>query len=294
MYMSIENELSTLDSLTIDEACSSLSVSRSGYYKWLKRKESSNASDPLEMKLKNEIHDIAIEFSGYGYRRVTKELQRRGYIVNGKRILKIMRQDNLLCLKRNFHPPSTNSNHNFKVYPNLAKNMNIMGINQLWVSDITYIQLLKEFIYLAVVLDVFSKKCIGWELDRSMDTQLTLNALYMALNNRWDKNNEELVHHSDQGIQYAAQAYIDCLKKHNIKISMSRKRNPYDNCYAESFIKTLKYEEVYISEYDTFNDAYKNIKRFIEEVYNKKRLHSAIGYLPPDEFEDELNLNSSP
>jgi len=168
--------------------------------------------------------------------------------------------------------------------------MNVTGLNQLWVSDITYIQLAHEFIYLAVIIDVFSRKCIGWELDRNIDTQLTLNALNMALESRCKEELSNLVHHSDQGVQYASQDYITCLKDHNITVSMSRKGNPYDNAFAESFIKTLKYEEVYLTEYRFFTEAYENIGYFIERVYNEKRLHSSIGYLPPNEFEEAIAL----
>ena len=291
MYISIENDQNSDNSLSVTKACKSLGVGRSGYNVWQKRKQSLNLSNSYVMKLKDEIQKIVVEFTGYGYRRVAKELHRRGYKVNHKRVLNLMRQDNLLCIKRKFRPVTTNSNHNFRIYPNLAKDMTVIDINQLWVADITYIHLVKEFIYLAVIMDVGSRRCIGWELDRNIDTQLTLNAFNNALNLRKNFNLNDLVHHSDQGVQYAANAYIDRLKENGIQISMSRKGNPYDNAFAESLIKTLKYEEVYLSEYDAFSDAYQNIGEFIEEVYNKKRLHSSIGYLPPNEFEAQINLN---
>ena len=291
MYISIENDQNSDNSLSVTKACKSLGVGRSGYNAWQKRKQSLNLSNSYVMKLKDEIQKIVVEFTGYGYRRVAKELHRRGYKVNHKRVLNLMRQDNLLCIKRKFRPVTTNSNHNFRIYPNLAKDMTVIDINQLWVADITYIHLVKEFIYLAVIMDVGSRRCIGWELDRNIDTQLTLNAFNNALNLRKNFNLNDLVHHSDQGVQYAANAYIDRLKENGIQISMSRKGNPYDNAFAESLIKTLKYEEVYLSEYDAFSDAYQNIGEFIEEVYNKKRLHSSIGYLPPNEFEAQINLN---
>ncbi len=165
-------------------------------------------------------------------------------------------------------------------------------MNQVWASDITYVQLLHEHIYLAVILDLHSRKCIGWELSRNIDSQLAMNALAKALENRWSEFTQGLVHHSDQGIQYASTDYVDCLKEHNILISMSRKGNPYDNAFAESFIKTLKVEEVYLNDYGTFEDAYRNIWRFIETVYNRKRLHSALGYKSPDQFEMEVALNT--
>ena len=292
MYMTVEHVYNNGNAWSIPKLCSFFSVSRSGYYYWKGRKEKQYLSNLYEMQLKKEIQNIVLEFSGYGYRRVMKELHRRGLPVNSKRVRRLMKEDNLLCIRRKFKPVTTNSNHRFQVYPNLVKKMNLTGINQLWVSDITYIQLVKEFIYLAVIIDVFSRKCIGWELDRSIDTQLTLNALNQALKTRWSKGLIGLVHHSDQGVQYASQAYVDYLRDHSIQISMSRKGNPYDNAFAESFIKTLKYEEVYLKEYDTFSEAYKNVENFIEEVYNKKRLHSSIGYLPPDEFERAISLNT--
>ena len=291
--MLIENEHNFQNPLSINSACACLDVSRSGYYDWRRRMESNCLSDPYEMELKDEIQKIVLGFHGYGYRRVTKELQRRGYIANSKRVLRLMQEDNLLCIKiRKFTPITTDSNHDLKVYPNLAKDMKITGVNRLWVADITYVRLVKEFVYLAVIIDVFSRKCIGWELDRNIDTQLTLSALRKALKERWNKDLDGLVHHSDQGVQYASHAYIDCMNEHNILISMSRKGNPYDTAFAESFIKTLKCEEVYISEYETFSEAYENIGKFIDEVYNEKRLHSSIGYLPPNEFEQGLIINS--
>lgn len=283
--MSIEKEQENENHLSISRACSALGVSRDGYYGWVERKQSPNPQDPYEMDLRNEIQKIAVEFPCYGYRRISRELDRRGYDVNHKRVLRLMREDNLLCIKKRFIPRTTDSDHTLQVYPNLAKDLNVSAINQLWVADITYIRLVKEFVYLAVIMDVFSRKCIGWELSRDIDTQLTLNALDMALTNRKNMDPSGLVHHSDQGVQYASNDYIDQLNKNNIQISMGRKGNPYDNAFAESFIKTLKYEEVYLKEYESFNDAYGNIENFIEGVYNEKRLHSSIGYLPPNEFE---------
>jgi putative transposase len=291
MYTLIDSLLPQF-SISVTNACSCMDVSRSGYYNWLARNRLPHQVDPLEMQLKDEIHLIAIEFPKYGYRRIKKELDRRGFKVNYKRVLDLMRVDNLLCIKKTFVPVTTNSNHNHRVYPNMARDMEVTGINQLWVADITYIQLPKEFIYLAVIIDVGSRRCIGWDLDRTIDTQLTLNALYKALDCRAGQNLDDLVHHSDQGVQYASNAYIECLKEHDIQISMSRRGNPYDNAFCESFIKTLKYEEVYLSDYRTFDEAFDNLENFIDSVYNEKRLHSKIGYLPPIEFEEALTLNS--
>lgn len=289
--MTIHAVLSDGFALSISQSCQALEVSRSGYYKWRTQPEIALA-DSEDLDLKNQIREIAMEFAGYGYRRMTAELQNRGFEVNRKRILRLMRQDNLLCKKKRFKPVTTDSSHGLPVYPNLLKGAKITGLNQVWASDITYVQLLHEHIYLAVVLDLYSRKCIGWELSRNINSQLAMNALDRAIENRWSESAQGLVHHSDQGVQYASHDYVDCLKEHSILISMSRKGNPYDNAFAESFIKTLKVEEVYLNEYGTFEDAYKNIWRFIEKVYNNKRLHSALGYRSPEQFEMEVALNT--
>jgi len=278
--------------LSITQSCHALEVSRSGYFKWRKQPGTIPFANSENEDLRDHIQEIALEFSGYGYRRITVELQNRGYAVNHKRVLRLMRQDNLLCMMKKFKPVTTDSNHGLPVYPNLLKNTKITGLNQVWASDITYVQLLHENIYLAVILDLSSRKCIGWDLGRNMGRQLVMNALARAFKNRWTESTQGLIHHSDQGVQYASQDYVDCLKKHNILISMSRKGNPYDNAFAESFIKTLKWEEVYLNEYETFEDAFKNIRHFIEKVYNKKRLHSGLGYKSPDQFEMEIALNT--
>jgi len=280
-----------LDSVSIKRATELLGVSRSGYYKWLQR-SNSDGEDNSDILLREEMQTIVLEFPGYGYRRIAAELQNRGYLANHKKVLRLMREDSLLCVKKRFKLQTTDSNHGEKVYPNLAENLAVTDINQLWVADITYIQLLKEFVFLAVILDVFSRRCLGWELSRHIDTQLTLNALHKALGTRRTDDLKGLIHHSDQGVQYASREYVDCLREHGIQVSMGRKGNPYDNAFAESFIKTLKCEEVYLNEYETFKDALQNIERFIEEVYNSKRLHSSIGYKSPIDFEKTLNLNT--
>ena len=290
--MIIQETLSDGLQFSISQSCWALRVSRSGYCKWLKQREASSSNDSENMALRNQIQEIALEFPRYGYRRITAELQYRGYAVNHKHVLRLMRQDNLLCLKKRFKPVTTDSTHGLPVYPNLLKSAKITGLNQVWASDITYVQLLHEHIYLAVILDLSSRKCVGWELSRNMGSQLTLNALTKALRDRWTESTAGLIHHSDQGVQYASRDYVDCLKRHNIQISMARKGNPYDNAFAESFIKTLKWEEVYLNEYETFEDALRNIWHFIEQVYNKKRLHSALGYRSPERFEMEVALNS--
>lgn len=267
--------------LSVSEMCRLAEVSRSGFYRYQQDK---TESDEVEMALRDEMQRICLAFSGYGYRRVTEELKRRGYRVNHKRVLRLMREDNLLCVRKKRFVKTTDSAHGLPLYPNLAKEMRSDTVNQLWLSDITYIRLLREFVYLAVVLDAYSRRVIGWALSRHIDTNLTLAALGMALDTRTVVPG--LVHHSDQGVQYAAQAYIELLDAHDIVISMSRPGNPYDNAMAESFIKTLKYEEVLLNEYETLEDALENIGYFIEEVYNNKRLHSSLGYRPPVEFEE--------
>ena len=271
--------------LHISHICDKETVSRSAYYRMQKDPEI-NGHD---LELKQLINEIASDFPFYGYRRMTKELQNRGEQINHKKVLEIMRKNNLLCRrKRAFKPVTTNSNHSFKVYPNLAKDTEVTGLNQLWVADITYIRLPRGFAYLAAILDLFSRKCVGWHLSKDIDTCLTLTALNRAIAARQHLGLSNLIHHSDLGVQYASTEYVKKLEELGIKISMSRKGNVYDNAFAESFNKTLKVEEVYINDYETFDDALKNIKRFIEEVYNEKRLHSSIGYVSPNKFEREV------
>lgn len=283
-----------VDFISVNRATELLDVSRSGYYKWMHNSHINNGDHNFDIPIREEMQNIVIEFPGYGYRRVKVELRNRGYVVNQKKVRRFMKEDNLISVKKRFKLQTTDSNHGEKVYPNLARNLNVTDINQLWVADITYIQLSKEFVFLAVIIDVFSRRCIGWDLSRNIDTELTLNALLKALQTRKTDNLKNLIHHSDQGVQYASIEYVNYLKDIGIRISMSRKGNPYDNAFAESFMKTLKYEEVYLNEYGTFNDAIQNIEHFIEEVYNSKRLHSSIGYKSPVDFEKTLSLNIAP
>ncbi len=243
--------------------------------------------------MRNEIQKVSLEYPAYGYRRITAELRNRGYTVNHKRVLRLMREENLLCVRKRFKSKTTDSDHNLRTYPNLINDLKITRLNQVWASDITYIRLPEEFVDLAVVLDRFSRRCIGWNLDRSLHTELALCALTMAIEERWNENMRGLIHHSDQGVQYTSKEYIESLKSHGILISMAAQGNPYDNAFVESFIRTLRYEEVYLNEYDTFSDALESLPRFIEEVYNKKRLHSSLGYRSPIDFEVEACLNSS-
>lgn len=261
--------------------CAAAELSRAGYYRFLTGPEAEQ-----DMELRNVIQQIAMKRPSYGYRRVRAELGRRGHEVNHKRVRRIMREDNLLGLRHRSFVRTTDSKHGFQVYPNLAKGMLLTDINQLWVADITYIRLGTEFVYLAVLLDAFSRRVIGWELGPTLQAELAVAALRKALKSR--SLAPGLVHHSDRGVQYCAHAYTQLLSEHQIQISMSRRGNPYDNAQAESFMKTLKYEEVYRSDYRDQRDARSNIGRFLEKVYNQKRLHSALGYLPPVEFERDL------
>jgi putative transposase len=267
--------------LSLRQLCRVVGVSRASYYRFQRR-----AVRDQDMELRSLIQRIALRRRRYGYRRVHQELRQRGYQVNHKRVRRIMREDNLLCLRRRSFIHTTDSEHGMAIHPNLAREMVLTGINQLWVADITYIRLAHEFIYLAVILDAFSRRVIGWELSRTMTTELTLAALRQALRRRHP--DPGLVHHSDRGVQYAAKDYVQLLRDHQIQVSMSRRGNPYDNARAESFIKTLKYEEVFYSDYRCEREVRNSIEHFMERIYNQKRLHSALGYLPPAVFERRL------
>jgi len=264
----------------VNALCQMTGLSRAGFYRW----RVPRPVTPIEMELRDQMQKIALEWPAYGYRRITHELQQRGFEVNHKRVLRMMRADNLLCVRWRAFVVTTDSRHNLPVYPNLAREMKATAINQLWVADITYIRLRTEFVYLAVVLDAFSRRVIGWALGRTLDAELAVAALRMALIQR--QPSPGLVHHSDRGVQYASDNYTEMLKQHHATISMSRKGNPYDNAACESFMKTLKQEEVYRNEYRDFQDARSSIAEFLERVYNQKRLHSALGYVPPAEFEN--------
>ncbi len=268
--------------MTLERMCELAGVSRAGLYRC---RPGSPGPEP-DVELRDAIQRIALEFPSYGWRRMTAELKRRGWAVNHKRVYRWMREDNLLCLRKRKFVVTTDSDHDLPVYPNLARALVLTGLDQLWVADITYIRLELEYVYLAVILDAFSRRVIGWALERMLEAALTLQALQMALARR--RPAPGLVHHSDRGVQYANCDYTHLLQEHGIRISMSRKANPWDNAACESFLKTLKYEEVYRAEYRDLVDARASIGVFLEKVYNLKRLHSALGYLPPAEFERGL------
>lgn len=257
-----------------------IDLPRSTYYYPPRNREEKLKQDA---DLRDRIEQIVLDFPGYGYRRVTRQLHREGIRVNHKRVLRIMRQEGLLCRKKRRFAVTTDSIHPFRIYPNLVKDILLTGINQVWIADITYIRLLYEFVYLAAILDAFSRKVVGWALGRTLSSELTLAALKSALSCR--KPPAGCIHHSDRGVQYACDEYVKTLEEAGLRISMSLKGNPYDNARMESFFKTLKQEEVYIYEYRTFQEAKERIAYFLEIVYNQKRLHSALGYLPPTEFE---------
>jgi transposase InsO family protein len=280
VYQRIQEEVKAARGLTIDRMVKLGRVSRSGFYRFDENAEP--GPDP-HMDLRDDIQRIALAWPSYGRPRITAELRRQGWTVNPKLVYRLMREDNLLCVRKRKFVVTTDSNHTRKVYPNLARGMILTATDQLWRADITYIRLRDEFVFLAVILDAYSRRVIGWALDRTMEDSLTLTALRIALSRRVVEAG--LVHHSDRGSQYASNDYTDLLKANGILFSMSRKGNPWDNAACESFMKTLKYEEVLRNEYRDLADARASIREFLEKVYNQKRLHSALGYLPPAEFE---------
>jgi transposase InsO family protein len=263
-------------------------VRRPGFYRF---DENAKPGPDPDMDLRDAIQRIALEWPCYGRPRITEELRKRGWTVNPKRVHGLLGEDNLLCVRKRKFVVTTDSNHGRKIYPNLAGAMVLTNVDQLWRADLTYIRLREEFVFLAVILDAYSRRVIGWALGRTLEDELTLTALRMALSRRHIQPG--LVHHSDRGSQYASNDYTDLLKVHQIAISMSRKGNPWDNAACESFIKTLKYEEVFRNEYRNLAEALASIREFIEKVYNQKRLHSALGYLPPAEFEAKLRIDNT-
>ncbi len=268
--------------LSIEHMCQLARVSRAGFYRALQEQ----APREEQMEVRSVIQRIALEHRRrYGYRRVAAELRRRGMLVNHKRVWRMMREDNLLAVQPKAFVTTTDSNHALEIYLNLARRMTLTGIDQLWVADITYIRLRAEFVYLAVILDGFSRKVVGWKLGRTLAARLATEALEQAIAAR--RPLPGLVHHSDRGVQYASAEYVAILKQHGMVPSMSRPANPYDNASCESFFKTLKREEIYATAYADLDDLREHIEEFIERYYNQKRLHSALGYRSPEEFEQQ-------
>jgi len=269
--------------LGIERMCQLAGVSRASFYRSLQEQE----PDQAEMELRAEMQTIFLEHRRhYGYRRITAELRRRGHAVNRKRVQRLLQEDNLLALQPRAYRRTTVSRHELQVHLNLARHLHLTGINQLWVADITYLRLQTEFVYLAVVLDAYSRKVVGWALSPRLFTALPKAALVAALEARQPPRG--LIHHSDRGVQYASHEYVQVLEGHGIIPSMSRPANPYDNASCESWMKTLKQEEIYAHRYRDLADLRSHLEEFIEQYYNRQRLHSALGYRTPEEFEQQL------
>jgi len=262
-----------------------MGLARSSYY--YQPRGATPAKLQTDADLRDRLEEIALRFPRYGYRRMTRQLQREGFPVNHKRVLRLMRESDLLVKCRRKWLSTTDSRHGFRVYPNLCQEVTPTGLNQLWVADLTYVRLRWEFVYVAVILDAFSRRVVGYALSRSLEASLTVAALQVALADR--RPPPGCIHHSDRGVQYACDEYVKLLTEAGLRISMARRGNPYDNAQAESFFKTLKYEEVNLTEYRNLEEAASSIGAFIEQIYNRERLHSALGYLPPAEFEQTLN-----
>jgi len=280
--------MSTGSELSAAAMCDLLQLSRASFYRWLDGGERREQ----QCRLQDEVERIALDWASYGSRRVQGELQRRGWRVGRERVQRILRENGLLCLQRpTAWLTTTDSKHSLPVFPNLAAKLVPSGLNQLWVADITYIRLRQEFVFLAAILDAFSRRVVGWALERTLQTSLCLAALEQAIRRRHPAPG--LIHHTDRGVQYCSKEYVATLKRHSIQGSMARKGNPFDNALAESFWKTLKYEQVYQEEYRCLEHARSRMAHFIERIYNQRRLHSALGYRPPAEFEAILSSGAS-
>jgi putative transposase len=275
--------------LTIERMCALGGVGRAGFYRhWQQQQPREEA-----MELRAQIQQIVLVHRGnYGYRRVSRDLKDQGVVVNRKRVLRLMQEDNLLAVRRRKFILTTDSRHDLPVYMNLAARMQLSGIDQLWVADITYIRLREGFVYFAVVLDAFSRRVVGWAVDESLHAPLAIAALAKAIAQR--RPSPGLVHHSDRGVQYASEQYVALLHEHSIVASMSRLGNPYDNAKCESFIKTLKQEEIYTRQYRDQADLEAHMEQFLEQYYNRQRLHSALGYRSPEAFENLLRTPPLP
>jgi putative transposase len=273
--------VSAQGNVTIERMCELASVSRAGFYRdWLQREPSE-----AEMAIRGAVQEAALRHRRFGYRRIAPTVQRAGVMVGQWVVRRILRSDNLLAVRKRKFVVTSDSQHGYTVYPNLAQYVRVSGVNQLWVADITYVRLGREFVYLAVVLDVYSRRVVGWSLGRSLQAQLPLAALRKATASR--QPGKGLVHHSDRGSQYACDEYVKELEGAGMVISMSRPARPWENAYCESFMNTLKSEQIYCTRYQTLEELKEQIEEFIEEFYNRKRLHSALKYLTPEEFESK-------
>ena len=274
--------------LSVVHACTVLGINRGSYYRYV---TGSHAVRPETdaVRLRDAIERLVLAFPGYGYRRVTAALQREGWAINQKRVLRVMRQESLLCELKRRWVKTTDSQHGLRVYPNLLAGCGwrrLTKIDEAWVADLSYIRLPEGFAYLAAILDAFSRRVVGWELSRSLEAKVAVVALERALGQRRPPSG--LIHHSDRGVQYACREYVERLEAVGAQVSMAAKGTPRENAQAESFFRTLKHEEVYLQEYQDYEEAQRSIGRFIDEVYNEKRLHSSLGYRPPSEFEELL------
>jgi putative transposase len=261
--------------------CELAGVSRASFY----RHWEAAAPSEAEMALRQAVQQAALTHRFYGYRRVLEVVRREGYEVGGKRVRRLLREDNLLAIRRRKFVATTDSGHGSKVYPNLAQYLELTQVNQLWVADLTYVRWGAEFVFLAVVLDAFSRRAVGWALGRNLDASLPLAALRMAIESRHPLPG--LVHHSDQGSQYASADYVQCLEAIPAVLSMSRAGRPWENGRCESFIKTLKQEEIDARSYGSLEELAQHVEEFMEQIYNRQRLHSALGYRSPAEFEQQ-------
>jgi transposase InsO family protein len=270
-----------MPNVSVRKLCYLLNINRQWYY----QHRHSCVKDGRDRSLCLALQELRKDFAGYGYRRMTKALQRQGWKINHKRVERVMQQAGLICRRKPRYVHTTDSNHSEPIYANLIKDMHVEAPNQCWVADLTYVRLPEGFVYLACLLDAYSRKCIGWCLSRKMDSTLPLQALEMALAERPIASG--LIHHSDRGRQYCSFAYVHRLQSVGIQLSMSAPGQPTQNARAESFFKTLKYEEVYVHHYQTFEEAQAHLQTFLEDVYNAKRLHSSLEYVPPNEFEEK-------